>query len=63
MEKITGDVQAALLDVMIETMVVLMRLAQGEFGPIEEDTSVALAAALGTGMADVQNKLEAGKYS
>lgn len=63
MTEITGNVQAALLDIMIGTMGVLMRMAGEEFGPITEESCIGISAALGKAMADVQAKAEAGDYS
>lgn len=63
MDEITGDVQAAIVDCIKRTMGVLVRLAMGEFGFIDEETSLRLATALGEAIADVQGNPPNGVYS
>lgn len=63
MNEIKGNVQAALFDVMVGTMLVLTRIASGEFGEVSEETGQAIASALGREMAEVQKRAETGHYA
>lgn len=63
MKRIDGNLEAMLTDTIVEVLTVMVRAAMGEFGPLPEEALSELSGAVGTAMATIQNRIEAGGYS
>lgn len=63
MNKIKGDVGAALDAVYTAVMDVVLNMGLDVYGPVSQDTGLKIAGALGTAITDIQVQAELGAFS
>lgn len=63
MNKIEGDIQAALDELVIEVGLIVLKMGFGSFGDIDTDVALEISGALGHAIDSVAAKAIDGAYS